>query len=165
MLARGPEGGVRRLLSNVKAGSPSADIEGVSVERMVRKVDYELILGMKKDGQFGSVIVFGAGGVAAEGLGDFAVGLPPLNQTLARRMMEETRIYRRILDESDEAAALTGQLEELLTVLSNIVVDFPEIAQMTVNPVVISEGRRARSMRASSSTRTPCEGTRRMPTW
>ncbi len=85
-----------RLLSNVKAGSPSAAIEGVSVERMVRKVDYELILGMKKDGQFGSVIVFGAGGVAAEGLGDFAVGLPPLNQTLARRMMEETRIYRRI---------------------------------------------------------------------
>ena len=129
-----------RLLSNVKAGSPSATIEGVSVERMVRKVDYELILGMKKDGQFGSVIVFGAGGVAAEGLGDFAVGLPPLNQTLARRMMEETRIYRRILDESDEAASLTGQLEELLTVLSNIVVDFPEIAQITINPVVISEG-------------------------
>ncbi len=62
---------------------------------MVRKVDYELILGMKKDGQFGSVIVFGSGGVAAEGLADFSVGLPPLNQTLARRMMEETRIYRR----------------------------------------------------------------------
>ena len=54
--------------------------------------------------------------------------------------MEETRIYRRILDESDEAASLTGQLEELLTVLSNIVVDFPEIAQITINPVVISEG-------------------------
>jgi len=129
-----------RMMDTVHAAT-DATIQGVSVEKMVRRVDHELILGMKKDGQFGSVIVFGAGGVAAEGLADFAVSLPPLNQTLARRMMEETRIFRRILATDPDAEQLTCQLEELLTVLSNIVVDFPEVAQITINPVVVSEGK------------------------
>jgi len=85
--------------------------------------------------------VFGSGGVAAEGLADFAVGLPPLNETLARRMMEETQIYRRIqAGDAGVVAPRTGELEELLTILSNIVVDFPEIAQITINPLVIAEG-------------------------
>ena len=64
------------------------------MQKMVRHVDYEIILGMKKDQQFGSVIVFGAGGVGAERLADFSVSLPPLNPVLARRMMEETRIFK-----------------------------------------------------------------------
>ena len=124
-------------------------IEGVAVEKMVRKVDYELILGMKKDGQFGSVIVFGSGGVAAEGLADFAIGLPPLNQTLARRMMEETQVYRRIQD-APEARGPTrrSSLKELLTILSNIVVDFPEIAQITINPRRHIRGAGVRGRRA-----------------
>jgi acetyltransferase len=135
------EAAYARVLGNVRESAPDATIQGVSVEKMVRKVDYELILGVKKDGQFGSVIVFGSGGVAAEGLADFAVGLPPLNETLARRMMEETQIYRRIqAGDAGVVAPRTGELEELLTILSNIVVDFPEIAQITINPLVIAEG-------------------------
>jgi acetyltransferase len=131
-----------RMLKRVKQHAPEALIEGVSVNEMVRKVDYELILGMKKDRQFGSVVVFGAGGVGAEGLADFAVGLPPLNQTLARKMMEETRIFRTIQSPRPGIAApQVGELEELLTVLSNIVVDFPEIAEIDINPVVISDGK------------------------
>jgi acetyltransferase len=130
-----------RMIKRVKKSSPKATIEGVSVQKMVRKVDYELILGMKKDRQFGSVIVFGSGGVAAEGLADFAVGLPPLNSTLARRMMEETRIFRTIQSpRRGVVAPQVGELEELLTMLSNIVVDFPEIAEIDINPLVISDG-------------------------
>ncbi|HET6351721.1 MAG TPA: bifunctional acetate--CoA ligase family protein/GNAT family N-acetyltransferase [Coriobacteriia bacterium] len=129
-----------RIINNALTNAPHTVTDGVVVERMVRKVDFELILGMKKDGQFGSVIVFGAGGVAAEGLADFSVSLPPLNETLARRMMEETQVYRRIQSSIGTVPPKSGQLEQLLTVLSNIVVDFPEIAQITVNPVVISEG-------------------------
>lgn len=135
------EAAYARLMHSVERNAPGATIEGVAVQRMVRRVDYELILGMKKDGQFGSVIVFGAGGIAAEGLADFSVSLPPLNQTLARRMMEETRIYRRIQADAGEQVPYGGQLEELLTILSNIVVDFPEIAQITINPVIISHGK------------------------
>jgi acetyltransferase len=131
-----------RLLKRVKKSSPKAEISGVSVQKMVREVDYELILGMKKDKQFGSVILFGAGGVAAEGLADFAVGLPPLNQTLARRMMEETRIFKMIQrPRKGVVAPDLGQLEELLTVLSNIVVDFPEIAEIDINPLVVADGK------------------------
>ena len=131
-----------KIMKRVKKSSPKAVIEGVSVQEMVREVDYELILGMKKDAQFGSVIVFGAGGVAAEGLADFSVSLPPLNQTLALRMMEETRIFRTIRKPRKGIVAPDiAELEELLTMLSNIVVDFPEIAEIDINPLVVSHGK------------------------
>jgi acetyltransferase len=131
-----------RMMKRVKKSSPKAVIEGVAVQKMVRGADYELILGMKKDLQFGSVIVFGAGGVDAEGLADFSVALPPLNQTLARRMMEETRIFKNILKPRRGVVAPdVCELEELLAVLSNIVVDFPEIAEIDINPLVIANGK------------------------
>ncbi|NTU72544.1 MAG: GNAT family N-acetyltransferase, partial [Coriobacteriia bacterium] len=130
-----------QLLERVKMRAPDATIEGVAVQKMVRHVDYELILGMKKDEQFGSVIVFGAGGVGAEGLADFSVSLPPLNPVLARRMVEETRVFRSLSRpprgvEPTDLAALDG----MLTMLSNLVVDFPEIAEIDVNPVVVANG-------------------------
>jgi acetyltransferase len=131
-----------RMMKRVKKSSPKAVIEGVAVQKMVRGADYELILGMKKDMQFGSVILFGAGGVDAEGLADFSVALPPLNQTLARRMMEETRVFKSILKPRRGVVAPdVCELEELLTVLSNIVVDFPEIAEIDINPLVIAGGK------------------------
>lgn len=131
-----------RIMQRVGESNPDAKIEGISVQKMVRKIDYELIMGVNKDWQFGSVIVFGAGGTAAEGLADFSVALPPLNQVLARRMMEETRIFNTMLNPPGGVIPPElGEIEELLTVLSNIVVDFPEIAELDINPVVISEGR------------------------
>lgn len=131
-----------RMMKRVKKNAPKAVIEGVSVQKMVREVDFELVLGMKKDRQFGSVIVFGAGGVGAEGLADFAVGLPPLNQTLARRMMEETRIFKTLRSpRRGVVAPHVGELEELLTILSNIAVDFPEVSEVDINPLVIADGK------------------------
>jgi acetyltransferase len=131
----------KRMLKRVKKSSPKAVIEGVSVQKMVRNVDYELILGMKKDREFGSVIVFGAGGVSAEGLHDFSVSLPPLNQVLARRAMEETRIFRLMKHPPRGVKAPDlGALEELLTVMSNIAVDFPEISEIDINPLVVADG-------------------------
>jgi acetyltransferase len=136
------EAAFARMMKRVKKSSPKAVIEGVAVQQMVRGADYELILGMKKDLQFGSVIVFGAGGVDAEGLADFSVALPPLNQTLARRMMEETRIFKNILKPRRGVIAPdVCELEELLTILSNIVTDFPEIAEIDINPLVIASGK------------------------
>ncbi len=130
------------MIARVKAKNPQAAIEGVSVQKMIRKIDYELILGMKKDEQFGSVVVFGAGGVAAESLADFAVALPPLNPVLARRMMEETRVYRTMTNHPGGVVAPDLEsVEQLITMLSNIVVDFPEIAEIDINPVVISNGK------------------------
>ncbi|NTU71211.1 MAG: GNAT family N-acetyltransferase, partial [Coriobacteriia bacterium] len=136
------ESAYSRMMKRVKKRAPKAVIEGVAVQQMVREVDYELILGMKRDQQFGSVLVFGAGGVGAEGLADFAVGLPPLNQTLARRMMEETRIFKTLVSpRKGVVAPRVEELEELLTMLSNIVVDFPEISEIDINPIVIAGGK------------------------
>ncbi len=77
------ERGYAEMLARVAKRAPEATIEGVSVQKMVRNVDYELIIGMKKDRQFGSVIVFGAGGVRAEGLRGLR-GQPPAAQPRAR---------------------------------------------------------------------------------
>ena len=122
---------------------PRPPIEGISVQKMVRDVDYELILG-HEEGLRSSAryIIFGAGGVRAEGLADFSVSLPPLNQTLARRMMEETRIFKTMRARRGGVEPPDFcELEELLTVLSNIVVDFPEIAEIDINPLVIAHGK------------------------
>jgi len=108
---------------------------------MIERIDYELIVGMKKDKDFGSVILFGAGGIGTEFFRDFAIGLPPLNQILARRLMEETRIYTMLKGYRTRPPADMRALEQILVRFSNLVVDFPEIAEMDINPLAISEGR------------------------
>jgi acetyltransferase len=84
------------MLARVKERAPQIRIEGVSIQKMIEDIDYELILGCKKHKDFGTVILFGMGGVTTELIRDFSVGLPPLNQTLARRLMEETKAYKLI---------------------------------------------------------------------
>src|SRR5208283_6087645 len=73
---------------------PDAEIVGATVQRMVSYPNsFELILGTKKDPVFGPVIMVGMGGVAAEVLQDRALGLPPLNDILARRMLESLKSW------------------------------------------------------------------------
>ena len=78
-----------RIVTKARKLRPEARVEGVTVQRMVRTRDgFELILGAKQDPTFGSVLMVGMGGVAAELFGDRALGFPPLNERLARRMLE-----------------------------------------------------------------------------
>lgn len=130
-----------RLIKRVQKKVPQASISGISVQQMVEKVDYELILGMKKDKEFGAVILFGMGGIGVEMFQDFSIGLPPLNQTLARRLMEETKVFRMIQGYRGRPPADMQQLEQILTSFSNLVVDFPEIAEIDINPLAISDGK------------------------
>ncbi len=85
-----------KLLQRVKERAPKAAITGVAIEKMATDVDYELILGSRKDRDFGSVILFGMGGTMAEFIKDFSIGLPPLNQTLAKILMEDTKVYKML---------------------------------------------------------------------
>jgi len=130
-----------RMLHSVKGKAPEAHITGVSVQRMIENIDYELILGAKKDRDFGSVILFGMGGIGAEILKDYAIGLPPLNQTLARRLMEETKVYKMLQGFRGKAPADFNQLEQILVSFSNLIVDFPGILEMDVNPLSVSKGK------------------------
>ena len=107
---------------------------------MVKNLDYELILGAKKDNDFGAVILFGMGGMAAEIFKDFAIGLPPLNQTLARRLIEETRVSTILSGLRGKQPVDLMQLERIIVSFANLIVDFPEIEEMDINPIGITRG-------------------------
>ncbi|HEY7156515.1 MAG TPA: acetate--CoA ligase family protein, partial [Gemmataceae bacterium] len=110
--------------------------EGVSVQAMVRDRGYELIIGSSVDRQFGPVILFGCGGILVEVFKDRALGLPPLNRPLARRLMERTKIYEALQGVRGQKAVNLEALETLLTRFSQLLVDFPEIQEVDLNPVL-----------------------------
>ena len=130
-----------RLMKNIEQNAPRSRIVGVTVQRMLDKIDYEIILGAKKDENFGSVILFGMGGTGVEIFKDFSIGLVPLNQTLARRLMEETEIYKMLRGYRGKPPADLRQLEQIIVSFSNLIADFPEIAEMDINPIAISDGK------------------------
>ena len=120
---------------------------------MVENVDYQLILGAKKDTDFGSIILFGMGGLRTEVYKDVSFAMPPLNQTLARLLMEDTGIYKTLKGFLAKKPAELREIEQIIMRFSNLIVDFPEIAEMDVNPIVISTARPLRQTRGSSSKR------------
>lgn len=127
------------MMESVRKAVPGAKIGGVYVQGM-KKFDYELILGARKDKDFGTVILFGQGGIGVEFYKDFAIALPPLNQTLSRRMMEETKIYRALSKGMRNKPPLDLRaLEEVIVRFSNMIVDFPEFAEIDINPLVASK--------------------------
>lgn len=130
-----------KMMGRVRAHCPGCAIKGVTVQRMVEGIDYEVILGAKKDEDFGPVILFGMGGIGVQIFQDFSIGLPPLNQALARKMMEETRVYRLLQGYRGKPPADLARLEQIVLNFSNLISDFPEIAEMDINPIAISEGR------------------------
>ena len=90
----GPRGASSEITAAAKQKRPDAEILGVTVQKMVTYPNsFELIMGTKKDPVFGSVIMVGMGGVAAEVFRDRALGLPPLNEALARRMLESLKSW------------------------------------------------------------------------
>ncbi|MGA2785604.1 MAG: bifunctional acetate--CoA ligase family protein/GNAT family N-acetyltransferase, partial [Candidatus Bathyarchaeia archaeon] len=130
------------LLERMKQAKPEAKIDGIYVQKMLKKADYELILGSKKDRDFGAVILFGSGGIGVELFKDFSVGLPPLNQSLARRIVEETRIYRALSKGLRNKPPIDMRsLEEIMVRFSNMIVDLPEISEMDINPLAVSDGK------------------------
>ncbi len=128
-----------KMMADVKRHRPDANLEGVTIQKMVANADYELIIGCKKDPVLGSVIVFGRGGTETEIFRDIAVGLPPLNQKLARRVMERTRIFRALASGfRSRPPANIRMIEEALVKVSNLIIDFPEIKELDINPIAVS---------------------------
>ncbi len=130
-----------KILEHVKQNAPAASIRGIIVQKMIEMIDYELILGAKKDKTFGSVIMFGHGGVGVELFKDISVAIPPLNQTLARRLIEETNVYKMLQGYRGKTPADFRQLEEMIVSFSHLVMDFPEILEMDINPIGVVQGK------------------------
>jgi acetyltransferase len=115
------------------------DLEArVLVQPMVFTVGYQLAIGAKKSRNFGTVILFGLGGEYLRAEKDYTIGLPPLNQTLARRMMEETKIYQYFQTIPSYRSALRN-LEEILVRFSQLIIDLPQIGEIDVNPLLLTE--------------------------
>lgn len=128
------------IMDGARAYNPNARIEGVTVQSYIRNPDYELLIGAKRDENFGPVILFGMGGIFTEVMKDRAIGLPPLNRLLAHRLIESTRIYSLLKGYRNRPQANMELLEEILIRLSQLLVDFPQIAELDMNPVVIKNG-------------------------
>jgi acetyltransferase len=105
---------------------------------MIKLEGYELILGSSIDPQFGPVLLFGLGGQLVEVFHDRALGLPPLNTTLARRMMEQTKIFKALKGVRGRKAVDLAALEQLLVRFSYVVAEQPWIKEIDINPLLAS---------------------------
>src|SRR5262249_17837968 len=110
--------------------------QGVTVQPMVQTKGLELILGSSCDPQFGPVMLFGTGGVMVEIYRDRALGFPPLTTTLARRMIEKTKIYDALKGFRGQKAVPQEQLEELLVNFSLLIATMRQIKECDINPIL-----------------------------
>jgi acetyltransferase len=128
-----------RIMQRAKQYNPDAEILGVTVQQMIKKHGYEVIIGAKTDPLFGPVILFGMGGIGVELFKDFSLGLPPLNQTLVRRIMEETKVYQLLKGYRNVPPANIKLLEEIMVLFSQMLIDFPQLKEVDINPLFINE--------------------------
>jgi acetyltransferase len=127
----------KRIQANVSARFSAGKFEGVTVQPMIRFTDgYELILGSSSDPQFGPVLLFGLGGQLTEIFRDRALGLPPLNSTLARRMMERTQIYKALAGVRERPPVDRSALEQILIRFSQLICEVPRIKECDINPLL-----------------------------
>ncbi|MFZ5911076.1 MAG: acetate--CoA ligase alpha subunit [Chloroflexota bacterium] len=114
------------------------DFLGVTVQPMIELDGYELIVGSSIDPQFGPVVLFGMGGTLVEVFKDRALGLPPLNATLARRMIERTKIFEALKGVRGRPPVDIPALEQLLVHFSQLVAEQRWIKELDINPLIAS---------------------------
>ena len=136
------EAGVRSAYRAIRASVAekvgAEHFAGVTVQPMVKLEGYELILGSSVDPQFGPVILFGSGGQLVEVYSDRALALPPLNTTLAQRMMEQTKIFTALKGVRGRQPVNMAALEQVLVRFSQLVAEQPWIAEVDINPLLVS---------------------------
>ena len=138
-----------KMTERAKQKRPDAEIQGVTVQKMVTYPNsFELILGTKKDPVFGPVIMVGMGGVAAEVFKDRALGMPPLNETLTRRMLESLKSWPLLRGYRGKPGANIDRLIEIIMRFSYLVADYPEIKELDINPAAGHARRRYRAGRS-----------------
>ncbi|MBN1338859.1 MAG: bifunctional acetate--CoA ligase family protein/GNAT family N-acetyltransferase [Bacteroidales bacterium] len=129
----------RDMIENVSRLVPEAKILGVSIQPMVDTRDgVELILGIKKDPMFGTVMLAGMGGTTAELFGDKRLEFPPLNERLAIQMLQSLKIYPLLTGYRGSKPKNVQKLVEVMIRLSYLAADYPEIKEMDINPLIVT---------------------------
>ena len=130
---------VQAMLARVRQARPDALLDGFTEQAMVRhSYAYKLIVGASIDSVFGPVILFGQGGTSVEVLGDRAVALPPLNATLARALVQRTRVAGLLREGGDTPCVDQEAVYAVLVAVSQLLADVPEIAELDINPLILS---------------------------
>jgi acetyltransferase len=136
---------VRKAYSAIKTAvtekKGAEHFNGVTVQPMAKLDGYEIIIGSSLDPQFGPVLLFGTGGQLVEVFKDRSLALPPLNTTLARRMMEQTKIYTALLGVRGRKSVDMAALEELMVRFSVLVSEQKWIKEIDINPLLASPDR------------------------
>src|SRR5215469_13608009 len=129
----------RAIRDSVSRKAGAEYFQGVTVQPMIRLKDaYELIIGSSLDPQFGPVLLFGTGGQLVEVFADRSLALPPLNTTLARRMIEQTKIYKALKGVRGRRPVDLAALETLMVRCSALVVEQRWIKEIDINPLLAS---------------------------
>jgi acyl-CoA synthetase (NDP forming) len=126
-----------KILDQIKRKYPEARIHGVSIQKMANP-GLEVIMGMSKDPQFGSVLMFGLGGILVEILKDISFRIIPLTRKDAREMLREIKGSQLFKGYRGQAPVDTSKLEEMILNVSNFVEQYPEVKELDLNPVIIS---------------------------
>jgi acetyltransferase len=131
----------RTIADSVSRRAGAHHFQGVTIQPMIPLDGYELIIGSSLDPQFGPVLLFGTGGQLVEVFQDRALGLPPLNTNLARRMIERTRIHTALQGVRGRKPIDSGALENLMVRFSQLVVEQRGIKEIDINPLLASPER------------------------
>lgn len=126
------------ILEKVEKKAPDAFIEGITVQKMLVHDSVEMILGIKKDPIFGTVILIGLGGTEAEIYNDRRLEFPPLNERLAHQMIESLRIYPLLKGYRGKSSKNIQKLVEVMIRLSYLAADYPEIEELDINPIIVT---------------------------
>jgi acetyltransferase len=128
------------MVERVKRLHPQARINGVTVQKMAgARRGREIYVGLVTDRPFGPVIVFGAGGTMIELLDDRAMELPPLNEFLARRLIERARVEETLGEWRGADAVDMDALVRVLLRVSEMVCELPQLREMDINPIIVDE--------------------------
>ena len=136
--ATGVRDAYAEMIQTVARLKPQARINGVTVQTMARaKRGREVCVGLVTDDPFGPVIAFGAGGTMIELINDRAMELPPLNQFLARHLINRSRVAETLGDWRGAPAVNRDALEQILLRVSEMVCELPQLREMDINPIIV----------------------------
>ena len=126
------------MMLRTREKMPDAHIEGVYLEKMCRR-GREVILGMSRDPQFGPMLMFGLGGIFVEVLKDVAFHIAPITEDEAQKMLESTKSFALLKGVRGQRCVDLAAIAVSLQRISQLVTDFPQIAEMDINPFIVGE--------------------------
>ncbi len=126
----------REMIAHIGQAMPEAEILGLLVRRMI-PAGHEVILGAKRDQVFGPTVMFGLGGLFVEILKDVTFALVPIDRAAAGRMVRGVRAHALLEGARGTHRADFESIEQCLLRLSQLVEDFPRIAELDINPLIV----------------------------